>query len=63
MISFILEYRSCIYIMDGVFRNSYWSVEKFFLNLKNYLRTTFNLNDSYCPYIIDLMIFDAKVRK
>lgn len=39
-ISFALEYRLCIYIMDGVFRNSYWSVEEFFLNLKNYLRTT-----------------------
>lgn len=37
-ISFTLEYRLCIYIMDGVFRNSYWSVEEFFLNLKNYLR-------------------------
>lgn len=37
--------------MDGVFSNNYWSVEEFFLNLKNYLRTTFNLNDSYCPYM------------
>lgn len=32
------------------------------LKSKNYLRTTFNFNDSYCP-LIDLMIFRCKSKK
>lgn len=38
--------------MDGVFSNSYWSVEEFFLNLKKLSpHDVYNLNDSYCPYM------------
>lgn len=48
--------------MDGVFVIIGAFEEFSFLNPKNYLRATFNFNDSYCP-LIDLMIFDAKVRK
>lgn len=32
------------------------------LKSKNYLRATFNFNDSYCP-LIDLMIFRCKSKK
>lgn len=51
--------------MDGVFRNNYWSIEEFFLKSKKLSShdVYYNLNDSYCPYIINLMIFRCKSKK